>query len=106
MSFWGELPSISCNLGQRLTVATSQLQYSTYWQEVMGWSPIHVAAAMLPQGIAALIVGGVTQAVPGIINKPRISISVGAVRESCAAVLSVTLLMLSYGRRRDPPNLL
>ena len=62
-----------------LTVATSQVQYSTYWQEVFGWSPIHVAVAMLPQGVAAVMAGSAAQAIPGIITKPRITISVGAV---------------------------
>lgn len=61
--------------------ATSQLLYATYWQWVTGWKPLHVAAAILPQGISALIVGGATQAFPQIITKPRISVPIGSVRE-------------------------
>jgi hypothetical protein len=54
---------------------------------------------MLPQGIIALILGGVTQAVPGIITKPKITIPVGAVRES-QIILSVRvqLTLSSYYR--------
>lgn len=63
--------------------ATSQLQYATFWQEVLHWSPIHVAAAMLPQGIIALVIGGVAQVVPQIITKPRITIPIAAVGEFC-----------------------
>ncbi|WWD15856.1 hypothetical protein CI109_100280 [Kwoniella shandongensis] len=69
--------------------ATSQLLYATYFQEVFHWSPIHVAAAMLPQGITALIVGGLSQAIPQIINKPRISLPIGSVMIMVAEVLQV-----------------
>lgn len=75
--------------------ATSQIQYATFWQEVLHWSPIHVAAAMLPQGIIALILGGVTQAVPGIITKPKITIPVGAV----LIIVSEILMVYSDGGR-------
>jgi len=61
--------------------ATSQIQYSTYWQEVLHWSPIHVAVAVLPQGIVGLLIGGLVQAFPQIINKSRITIAVGAICE-------------------------
>ncbi|ORX36582.1 major facilitator superfamily domain-containing protein [Kockovaella imperatae] len=69
--------------------ATSQLQYATFWQEVLHWSPIHVAAAMLPQGIIGLIIGGLAQPIPGIINRPRISLPIGAVLIIIAEILQV-----------------
>ena len=69
--------------------ATSQLQYSTYFQEVFHWAPIHVAAALLPQGIMGLIVGGAAQAFPQIITKPRISIAVGSTFIIIAEILQV-----------------
>ncbi|KAL1411547.1 hypothetical protein Q8F55_002509 [Vanrija albida] len=67
--------------------ATSQLLYATYWQVAFGWKPLHVAAAVLPQGIAALIVGMVVQFVPAIINTPRITIPVGSVLVMTSEVL-------------------
>lgn len=67
--------------------ATSQLQYATYWQIVGGWTPIKVAAAMLPQGLTGLVVGGLAQAFPVIITKPRITIPAGGLRKSsCSTV--------------------
>lgn len=81
-AFWGKYPIMEGRISANFSSATSQIQYATFWQEVLHWSPIHVAAAMLPQGIIGLILGGVTQAVPGIITKPKITIPVGAVRES------------------------
>lgn len=61
--------------------ATSQLQYATFFQIAGGWSPIKVAAAMLPQGITALILGGLSQAFPVIITESRITIPVGGACE-------------------------
>ncbi|WVF72255.1 hypothetical protein IAT40_007067 [Kwoniella sp. CBS 6097] len=69
--------------------ATSQLLYATWFQQVYGWTPIHVAAAMLPQGIVGLLVGGLTQAVPQIITKPRISMPIGGVLIIVAELLQV-----------------
>lgn len=54
----------------------------------MGWSPIHVAVACLPQGLVGLVMGGVTQFVPQIITKPRITMPVGALREFARPVSS------------------
>ncbi|KAK4703392.1 hypothetical protein P7C70_g2833, partial [Phenoliferia sp. Uapishka_3] len=65
----------------------SQLQFATFWQEELRWKPIHVAAAMLPQGIIAFIIGGVTQKVPGIITKPRTTIPIGAALIMIAEIL-------------------
>lgn len=50
---------------------------------------VHVAAAMLPQGIIGLIVGGLAQAIPGILGKPRITIGVGATLIIIAEILQV-----------------
>ncbi|WVQ98675.1 hypothetical protein IAU59_005806 [Kwoniella sp. CBS 9459] len=69
--------------------ATSQLLYATWFQQAFGWTPIHVAAAMLPQGITGLIVGGATQAVPQIITKPRYSMAIGGVLIIIAELLQV-----------------
>lgn len=60
---------------------TSQLLYATYWQILLGWIPIHVAAAILPQGIAGLLVGVATQFLPQIVTRPRISLPVGGASE-------------------------
>ncbi|WVN85286.1 uncharacterized protein L203_100431 [Cryptococcus depauperatus CBS 7841] len=69
--------------------STSQLLYATYFQEVLHWTPIKVAAAMLPQGIIALIVGGSAQVIPQIITKPRISMPIGALLIVAAELLQV-----------------
>ncbi|WWC61164.1 uncharacterized protein I303_103744 [Kwoniella dejecticola CBS 10117] len=69
--------------------ATSQLLYATWFQQAFGWKPIHVAAAILPQGIMGLIVGGLTQAVPQIITKPRWSMAIGGLLIIAAELLQV-----------------
>jgi hypothetical protein len=60
---------------------TSQVLFSTYWQVVLRWRPLHVAAAALPQGIAALLAGGLSQATPVIIQNPRRTVPLGAACE-------------------------
>ncbi|KAK4693046.1 hypothetical protein P7C70_g9008, partial [Phenoliferia sp. Uapishka_3] len=65
----------------------SQLQFATFWQEELHWKPIHVAAAMLPQGIIAFIIGGMTQKIPGIITKPKRSIPLGVTFIMIAEIL-------------------
>ena len=62
-------------------LGTSQLRFSTYWQEVFHWKPLHVAVAILPQGVAALMVGGSVQGLPKILNNPRPTIAVSGLRE-------------------------
>lgn len=61
--------------------ATTQLQYATYYQEVGHWPPTRVAAAMLPQGIVAVTVGVAVRFIPGIVESPRLTISLGAIRK-------------------------
>ena len=87
--------------------ATSQLQYATFWQEVLHWKPIHVAAAMLPQGLIGLVIGGLTQPIPGIIGNPRVSLPIGAVCEFSDFWCQISLLTFfrSNHRRGDPPDL-
>ena len=69
--------------------ATSQLQYANYFQAVLGWTPIHVAAAIVPQGLAGLVIGAAIQFIPAIINKPRITIPIGAGLIMVAEVLQI-----------------
>nr|XP_019013488.1 efflux protein EncT [Kwoniella pini CBS 10737]OCF52269.1 efflux protein EncT [Kwoniella pini CBS 10737] len=69
--------------------ATSQILYATWFQEVFRWKPIHVAAAILPQGIVGLLVGGMTQAVPQVITKPRYSMAIGGLLIIAAELLQV-----------------
>ncbi|OWZ51699.1 hypothetical protein C351_03567 [Cryptococcus neoformans c8] len=69
--------------------ATSQLMYATYFQEVMGWTPIKVAAAMLPQGVTGLIVGGLAQHIPQIITKPKFSLPLGSLFIIAAELLQI-----------------
>ncbi|KAK4687340.1 hypothetical protein P7C73_g2775, partial [Tremellales sp. Uapishka_1] len=69
--------------------ATSQLGYSTYFQDELHWKPIHVAAAIVPQGVMGLIVGGSAQFVPQIISKPRHTIAIGAVLIIIGEILQV-----------------
>ncbi|ORY32785.1 major facilitator superfamily domain-containing protein [Naematelia encephala] len=78
--------------------ATSQLQLATFWQDVLGWRPIHVAAAMLPQGIIALMTGAAAQFIPAIIGKPRIFIPVGA---TMIIVADILLVYSNGGRGMD-----
>lgn len=73
MGFWG----------------TSQLLFATYWQTAFNWAPLHVAAAMLPQGLMTLAVGILSQFVPAIIAKPRYSIPIGAILVVAAEVLQI-----------------
>ncbi|WVR05124.1 hypothetical protein IAU60_002136 [Kwoniella sp. DSM 27419] len=69
--------------------ATSQLLYATWFQVAFQWTPIHVAAALLPQGIIALMIGGLTQAVPQIITKPRISMPIAGTLIIVAEILMI-----------------
>ncbi|WWD03085.1 hypothetical protein V865_001131 [Kwoniella europaea PYCC6329] len=69
--------------------ATSQLEYSTWWQEVYGWSALHVAAAMLPQGIVCLIAAAFAHAVPQVLTKPRWTIGGGMILIVIAEILQV-----------------
>ncbi|KAK8869869.1 hypothetical protein IAR55_000437 [Kwoniella newhampshirensis] len=69
--------------------ATSQILYSTYFQEVFHWSPIHTAAAMVPQGVTGLFIGALGQFVPQIITKPRISLPIGGVLIMVAEILQI-----------------
>lgn len=67
--------------------ATSQLLYATFWQVRLQWKPLHVAAAIIPQGITMLLIGAVVQVFPSIIYKPRRTIPVAAVLIMAAEVL-------------------
>ncbi|WVQ78044.1 hypothetical protein IAT38_000125 [Cryptococcus sp. DSM 104549] len=69
--------------------ATSQLMYATYFQEVFHWTPIKVAAAMVPQGVTGLIVGGSAQYIPQIITKPRYSLPLGGILIIVAEILQI-----------------
>lgn len=73
MGFWG----------------TSQLLFATYWQTTFNWAPLHVAAAMLPQGLTTLAVGILSQFIPAIITKPRYGIPIGAILVVAAEVLQI-----------------
>lgn len=42
---------------------------------------VKVAAAMVPQGVTALIIGASAQVIPQIITKPRITLPIGGARE-------------------------
>lgn len=89
---------------------TSQLLYATYWQVLFGWKPIHTSAAILPQGISVLLVGGLTQVFPQVVSRPRISLGVGMISMSfficnkCRAhevvvMIASVLQIYSYGGR-------
>ncbi|WVQ99577.1 hypothetical protein IAU59_006713 [Kwoniella sp. CBS 9459] len=69
--------------------ATSQIAYSTWWQEVYGWSPLHVAAAMLPQGLVCLVAAAFAQMIPQVITKPRITIPVAGLLIIIGEILQV-----------------
>lgn len=51
--------------------ATVQLRIATYLQAALGNSAILAAVKLLPMGITALIIGVLSQAVPGLITRPR-----------------------------------
>ncbi|OCF30724.1 efflux protein EncT [Kwoniella heveanensis CBS 569] len=51
--------------------ATAQLRIATYFQDVLHNSAILAAVKLLPMGIAALIVGTLTQAMPWLITRPK-----------------------------------
>ncbi|ODO11534.1 hypothetical protein I350_00314 [Cryptococcus amylolentus CBS 6273] len=83
---------IACNELTALTVpfwSTSQLMYSTYFQEVLQWTPIKVSAAMLPQGITGLIIGGSAQYIPQIITKPKFTLPLGGILIIAAEILQI-----------------
>ncbi|RSH87263.1 hypothetical protein EHS25_003172 [Saitozyma podzolica] len=91
-SVWKITNAIISSLGVMIAFpfwATSQLQYATYFQEVFQWTPIHVAAAILPQGIMGLLIGVLSQFVPQIITKPRISLPIGALLIIVAEILQI-----------------
>ncbi|TYJ57150.1 hypothetical protein B9479_002064 [Cryptococcus floricola] len=69
--------------------STSQLMYSTYFQEVLHWTPIKVSAAMLPQGITGLIIGGSAQYIPQIITKPKFTLPLGGILIIAAELLQI-----------------
>ncbi|ODO03412.1 efflux protein EncT [Cryptococcus wingfieldii CBS 7118] len=69
--------------------ATSQLLYATYFQQVFGWKPIHVAAAILPQGIASIMAGAASQFFPQMITKARIFMPLGAALIIIAEILFI-----------------
>lgn len=52
-------------------MACAQLRLATFFQETLHDSAIMAAVKLLPMGITALIVGGLTQAVPQLIMRPR-----------------------------------
>jgi len=59
--------------------ACSQLIYVLTWQEMHGWSPIHCAVALLPQGVVGIFVGIIAQRIRAVIEMPRVTISIGCV---------------------------
>lgn len=54
-----------------LWFATFQLRTATWFQEALHDSAILSAVKLLPMGITALIVGGITQAIPALFLRPR-----------------------------------
>lgn len=66
---------------------TSQLQYATYYSDVLHWESIHIATAILPQGIIAVVTGGVIQAIHQIVTKPRTTIPIGTILIAGAEIL-------------------
>ncbi|TYJ53579.1 hypothetical protein B9479_005784 [Cryptococcus floricola] len=91
-SVWSITNSIIASLAVLIPMGfwgTSQLMYANYWQTVYGWSPLHVAVACLPQGVMTLIIGGMVQFVPAIIEKPRWSIPIGSILIVIAEVLQL-----------------
>ncbi|OXM77898.1 efflux protein EncT [Cryptococcus neoformans Bt63] len=52
-------------------MACAQLRLATFFQETLHDSAIMAAVKLLPMGITALFVGGLTQAVPQLIMRPR-----------------------------------
>ncbi|XAO26332.1 hypothetical protein I312_105169 [Cryptococcus bacillisporus CA1280] len=52
-------------------IACAQLRLATFFQENLHDSAIMAAVKLLPMGIIALIVGGLTQAVPQLIMRPK-----------------------------------
>lgn len=58
--------------------ATSQLQYTTYYQEVGNWPATHVALSMLPQGIVPVTLGFAIRFIPFVVEKPRRTIATGS----------------------------
>lgn len=54
-----------------LWFACAQLRIATFFQEVNHNSPILTAVKILPMGISALVAGGLSQAIPKLITRPR-----------------------------------
>ncbi|WWC89219.1 uncharacterized protein L201_004137 [Kwoniella dendrophila CBS 6074] len=91
-SIWKITNSIILSLAAMLAFpfwATSQLGYATWWQEVYGWSPLHVAVAVLPQGILCIAGAVFTQTVPAVLTKPRYTIFFGSALIIGAEVLQI-----------------
>jgi len=84
--------------------ATTQVQYATYYQDIGHWPPTRVAAAMLPQGVVAVTVGIAVRFIPGIVESPGLTISLGA---TCRSFCSINKghLTSSDDRRRPLADL-
>ncbi|KIR74288.1 efflux protein EncT [Cryptococcus deuterogattii CA1014] len=93
MGFWG----------------TSQLLFATYWQTTFNWAPpsliylsqVHVAVAMLPQGLMTLAVGILSQFIPAIIAKPRYSIPIGAILPKVVVAAEVLQIKSDGGHGKN-----
>ncbi|WWD02252.1 hypothetical protein V865_000290 [Kwoniella europaea PYCC6329] len=70
-SFQNLFQLIIMALAINLWFNTTQLRLSTYFQDVLGISPIITGIKMLPMGITALITGFLTQPFPFLVIKPR-----------------------------------
>ncbi|WVW85472.1 hypothetical protein I302_107510 [Kwoniella bestiolae CBS 10118] len=51
---------------------TTQLRLTTYFQDVLGISPVITGIKILPMGITALITGGLTHPFPFLVLRPKI----------------------------------
>nr|XP_019046433.1 hypothetical protein I302_05182 [Kwoniella bestiolae CBS 10118]OCF25363.1 hypothetical protein I302_05182 [Kwoniella bestiolae CBS 10118] len=69
--------------------STTQLQYATWWQELYYWKALHVAAAILPQGIISIVAVILARRIPAILNKPRYAIGAGMILIDIALILMV-----------------
>lgn len=88
-------------LGPTYVVLASPTGYNTYWSASLIYlSQVHVAVAMLPQGLMTLAVGILSQFIPAIIAKPRYSIPIGAIRELSRYYLS----LLSFSTLTSPQS--
>ncbi|WWC63441.1 uncharacterized protein I303_106043 [Kwoniella dejecticola CBS 10117] len=91
-------PLILMAIGINMWFNTAQLRISTYFQDVLGISPILTGVKLLPMGITVVVVGALTHPFPFLILKPRLVLPV------CTLACLVGSLLFAFSDGGDGMN--